>query len=79
MAGGHLRAGFLNVTSLRAHIEKIRELLHGGSRYHLFGVAESRLDSVVGMHRWLHSRQNAEKGLIRRLYTPILSKMPRRT
>ena len=35
------------MTSLRRHIEEIRQFLREGPIYHLFGVAESRLDSDV--------------------------------
>ena len=44
---GYLRAGFLNANSLKAHIQEIRQFLYQNPSYHLFGIAESKLDPVV--------------------------------
>ena len=44
---GGLKAGFMNVNSLRAHIHRIRQFLHENQSYHLLGVTETRLDSSV--------------------------------
>ena len=38
-----LKAGFLNATSLKAHITTFRQFLLSHPSYHLFGIAESRL------------------------------------
>ena len=45
--GAYMRAGFLNVNSLRAHIQDIRQFLHDDPTYHLFGIAESNLGPIV--------------------------------
>ena len=45
--GRYLRAGFLNVNSIKAHISEIRQFLKDDPSYHLFGVAESKLDPEV--------------------------------
>ena len=37
----------MNVTSLKKHIEEIRQSMAGGSPFHLFGVAECRLGDVI--------------------------------
>ena len=44
--GGYLSAGFLNVNSLKAHIQKIRQFLRDDP-YNLFGIAERKLGPVV--------------------------------
>ncbi|KAG7196749.1 hypothetical protein KM043_000050, partial [Ampulex compressa] len=46
----YLRAGFLNVNSLRARIERLRLFLAGDSTYHVFGIAETWLGPVVDDH-----------------------------
>ena len=44
---GGLQAGFINVNSLRAHIDQIRQFLSDSPSYDLFGIAETWLDSAV--------------------------------
>ena len=39
--------GFINATSLKRHIEPIKQLLTGDLSYHIFGVAETRLSPSV--------------------------------
>ena len=50
MNGVYLKAAFLNVNSLKGHIQKIRQLLHDESSCDLFGIAESKLGPEVGDH-----------------------------
>ena len=45
--GKYLRAGFLDVNSIKAHPSEIRQFLKDGPTYHLFGVAESKLGPEV--------------------------------
>ena len=42
-----MQAGFINVNSLRAHIDQIRQFLNDNPSYDLFGIAETWLDSTV--------------------------------
>uniref|UniRef100_UPI0029161788 endonuclease/exonuclease/phosphatase family protein n=1 Tax=Escherichia coli TaxID=562 RepID=UPI0029161788 len=60
---GELRACFLNVTSLRAHIGQVRELLSGYHSYDIFRVAETWLgpfvsDDVIQVGRYKVFRQD---------------------
>ena len=45
--GGYLRAGSLNVNSIKAHVCEIRQFLKNVPFYHLFGVAESKLAPAI--------------------------------
>ena len=45
--GACLRVGFLNVNSLKLHIQEIRHFLHNDSSFHLFEITESKLVPVV--------------------------------
>ena len=42
-----MKVGFINVTSLKRHIELVKQLLTGEPSYHILGVAETRLGPVV--------------------------------
>ena len=44
---GGLQSGFINVNSLRAHIDQIRQFLTDNPTYDLLGIAETWLDSAV--------------------------------
>ena len=42
--------GFINATSLKRHIEPIKQLLTGDLSYHILGVAETRLGPTVDVN-----------------------------
>ena len=42
-----LKVGFINVTSLKKHIESVKQLLTDDLSYHILGVAETRLGPIV--------------------------------
>ena len=63
MDGGFLRAGSLNINSLRSHIERLHLYLTEGPSYHLFGIAESWLgagvdESLIQVHGYSVIRQD---------------------
>ena len=41
------KVGFLNVTSLKRHIERVKKFLTRDPSYHILGVAETRLGPTV--------------------------------
>ena len=55
----------MNVTSLKKHIGEFRQSMAGGSLFHLFGFAESRLGDVVDDH--IESKITAFSGKIETL------------
>ena len=48
-----LRTGFININSLRAHINNLLHYLDTNPSYHLFGIAETRLGCTVP--DWIYS------------------------
>ena len=65
--GGYLRAGFLNVNLIKAHISEIRQFLKDDPSHQLLGVAESKLgpeieDYLVQIDGYTLDRQNRKVG-----------------
>ena len=74
---GKLRTGFLNVNSMKAHIEQIRQFLFDNLSLDFFGVVETKLDErTMDSVIWINGYDLIRQGLSSKTEMPGKPRIP---